>query len=161
MEKEFVKVLIKNHHDVKEDLISRPLVRAYNKLDGNGIKNLITDNGIWLYGYMKDGKFYELFTDNLIDINIPSYIKVSAKEVEDIKTSLTNEELAKIFVLIQKFIFGLDVKVDFLEVSTMEEKACDRNVLLGEYHRGLTDINPYDKEDPMAYNRSLVERHRR
>jgi len=159
MEKtEVIKILIKDHFEKKGDLVSRPLVRAYNKIDNDGIKRFIGENGIYLYAYKKGNQIYELFTGLLIDIDNINYDIVDSKEMSDKVNTLSKDEIMMIYLLVRKFVFGDNIDINFVEVSTMQELADDRAMQFLNYNAGLSDINPYDKDCPNAYNLSLVER---
>ena len=158
---EVVRILIKDHYDKKEDLVSRPLVRAYKKLNSENINKFITDGGIYLYGFIEDGIIRELVTQQVIDLNNMEYEIVNSSDVLSIMKSLTTKEIQRIYALISKYVFGASVEIDFVEVSTLEEKAKDRAYLFDEYNNNLTALNPYDKVNPMEYDKSIVERGRK
>lgn len=155
---ETIKILIKDHYDKENDLVSRPLVRAYHKMKSDNVNRFINEQGIYLYGYQKDGDVYELFTNKLLDIAIFNYEVVDSGEVLTNVKALTKEEIGQLYALINKFVFGEKIDIKFMEVSTMEEKAKDRACLFDEYNRGLSSFNPYDKEHPSDYDKSLIER---
>lgn len=153
-----IKLLVKDHHDNKEDLVSRPLVRAFNKIKTESIKNFIDNNGVYLYCYQEDDKVYEVFTQREIDLEGVNYQEVSSQELLDNVKSLSQQEIGKIYALIGKLVLGDNVAVDFIDISTPEELASDRAVLFKEYNQGLSLINPYERNHENDYNKSLVER---
>ena len=156
--KEVAKVLIKDHHDAREDLVSRPLVRALKKMKSNGVDNFITSNGIYLYGYVLDDKFYEIFTGNLLDIDNLVYQIVPSGELLSKMKFLSKDEIRKIHALVSKLVFGSQENTDFMEISSLQELASDRASLFKEYNQDLSYINPYEKGALTNYNKSLVER---
>lgn len=158
MEKSVARVLIKNHHDKKTDLVSRPLVRAFNKIKSNGVSNFITDGGIYLYGCLEDGVFYEIFSQLPIKVNNLEYEMVPSSELLNNIKGLSQDEIRKIYSLIKKLVFGENVSIDFVEISTKEECASDRALLFKEYNNDLSYINPYERNHENDYNLSLIER---
>lgn len=158
--KEVIKILVKNHHDKKGDLVSRPLVRAFNKLNFSGVDNFLAEDkgGVYLYGYLEDGKFYEIFTNQAFDINDIMYETISSSNLLEIIRGLNKQEITQLYSLIGKLVFGNPVNIDFVEVSTMEENASDRALLFKEYNQGLSYINPYERYHENDYSKSLVER---
>ena len=152
-----VKFLVKDHHDSKDDLVSRPLVRAFKKINQGGVKNFITDNGVYLYGYLEDDSVYDVFTERLIEIDNLNYEEASSNELVSKVRTLKEEEIGKMHALINELVFGQKAKIDF-EISTMEEEAYDRNLMFQEYNEGLSLINPYEKGCENDYKKSLVER---
>ena len=74
--------------------------------------------------------------------------------------SLKKREIQDLHILIRKYVFGENVNVNFMEVSTMEERASDRAVQFKEFNKGLSDVNPYDKEHLTDYDQVMVGRKR-
>ena len=157
---EVVRILIKDHHDSKEDLVSRPLVRAYRKLNSNGIKQFITDNGIYLYGHKKGNVVTEIITQQVMNVSDKDYEVFDSGELLKMFKSLKKREIQDLHILIRKYVFGENVNVNFMEVSTMEERASDRAVQFKEFNKGLSDVNPYDKEHLTDYDQVMVGRKR-
>lgn len=154
-----VKILIKDHHDKIDDLVSRPLVRALKKVGTDSISKFIDKDGISLYCCLDNGIFYEVFTQRKLEMDDIDYEVVSSKELKDKVKSLTKEEIGMLHTLIRKFIFGENIKIDLSKFSTMEDLAKDRAILFKEYNNGLLLINPYDKDHENDYSKSLVERY--
>ena len=152
-----VKILVKDHHDSKEDLVSRPLVRGFKKINQGGVSNFITENGVYLYGYLEDDSVYEVFTERPLEVENLEYEEATSNELVCNVRCLKEEEIGKMHALIDKLVFGQKAKMD-LEISTMEEKAMDRNVFFEEYNNGLTSINPYERGFENDYDKSLMER---
>ncbi len=153
-----VKVLIKDHHDKKNDLVSRPFVRAFNKIKSDGVNNFISNDGISLYCCLEFGKLYDIFTQRLIEVDDFDYEIIPSSDLTNAIKGLTQEEIGKIHSLIKKYIFGDDIDINFVEVSTMEELASDRAVMFKEYNNGLSLIDPYEKGRENDYKKSLQVR---
>ena len=61
-------------------------------------------------------------------------------------------------MLIKKYVFGEEANIDSIDESTIEEKAEDRRILFNNYNDGLSNINPYDKDNPNEYKKSIVQK---
>lgn len=153
-----VKVLIKSHYDNKGDLVSKPFVRAFNKINSQGIKKFITEEGVILYCTLENDKLYDVFTQKLIEVDNFNYEVIPSSILVDVVKSLSKEEIHMVDALIKKFILGESIDIDFVEVSTMEELSKDRAELFADYELGLTTINPYERYHENDYNKSLNER---
>jgi len=154
MEKEkiaVVKILIKDHHDNVDDLISRPLVRALKKINTDGINKFISENGIYLYCTLENDGLHEIFTKRNLSMNDVGYVEISSQELIEIVKSLNEEEIGMMYSLIRKYVFGDKIRIDFVE-ETMEERACDRAILFREYNNDLSLINPYEKYHEYDYS---------
>lgn len=162
MEKErvsVVKILIKDHHDEKDDLVSRPLVRAFNKIERTNIKNFVSEDGIYLYCCLENNELYEIFTQRKLEMDDVKYEVVPSEELIEKVKSLSEDEIGMIYSLIRKFVFGEDIKIDFVDVLTMDDNAIDRAILFKEYNNDLSFINPYENKHENDYSLSLIERY--
>ena len=146
----YAKILVKNNYEQRGDLVLRSYVRALKKISEGRL--LDGDNAV-IYGVIADdGKFYELFTNEVIDYD--NYVYVDIEEIFDTYTMPNNrKELLK--KIIEKVLF--DKKVDLnIEISTMEELARDRSIEFDAYNNYLSRINPYTRllsdEEQYKYN---------
>lgn len=155
---EVIRILIKDHYDKKEDLVSRPLVRAFRKLNSNGINKFITDDGVYIYAHKKGYVVTEIVTQKVMKINGFDYEVVNSGELLKIIKSLKENEIAQLHELIRKYVFGENIDIKFMEVSTMEERASDRAMQFKEYNQGLSNVNPYDKEYLTNYDNVIKGR---
>ena len=153
-----VKILIKDHHDRVDDLVSRPLVRSLKKINTNGINQIIDENGIYLYCILENGELYETFTQRKLEIDNIDYQEISSADLVNVVKLLNEKDIGMLHSLICKYVFGDKIKIDFVE-ETMEERASDRAILFQEYNNDVSLINPYEKEHENDYNLSLIERY--
>lgn len=154
-----VKVVIKDHHDEKKDLVSRPFVRAFNMLDNKNVKKFIEKDGITLYCCLENGLLYDIFTQRKIEVEDFDYeIIYDTEPFVNIIKCLDVNEIGMIHSLIRKYIFGDEVEIGFVKPETMEELAGDRAIMYDEYCNDLSLINPYEKGHENDYRKSLNER---
>lgn len=137
--KYYVKIIYQYEYKNRYDNVNRPLIRAFQKIGAQSL--LEAGNRAILLGYFKDGKIYELFTNNRLDYN--SYHVIKEANANEILGNIDATSLDKISKIIRKIIFDEDVNLDF-EVSSMEDLALDRAKQFDAYEKGLTKINPYD-----------------
>ena len=159
-----VKVVIKDHHDEKKDLVSRPFVRAFNMLDNKNVKKATVSetfekDGITLYCCLENGLLYDIFTQRKIEVEDFDYeIIYDTEPFVNIMKQLDVNEIGMIHSLIRKYIFGDEVEIGFVKPETMEELAGDRAIMYDEYCNDLSLINPYEQCHENDYRKSLNER---
>ena len=153
----YAKIIVKNNYEQRGDLVLRSYVRALKKIREGRL--LDGDNAI-IYGVINDdGKFYELFTNEVIDYD--NYVYVDIEEIFDTYTMPNNrKELLK--KLIEKVLFEKENDLN-IEISTIEDLANDRAIEFDAYNNFLSRINPYMRLSEMeekkynAYN-SFIEK---
>lgn len=153
-----VKVLIREIHDKNNDFVSRPFVRAFRQIKGDGFKRFINSDSVILYCCLENGTLYDIFTQRKIEADDFDYEIIPSSQLAETIKGLEQDEIVKVHTLIRKYIFGDNVKIDFVNVCEMEDLASDRAVMFKEYNEGLSLINPYEKGHENDYNKSLNER---
>lgn len=136
----YAKIIVKNNYEKEQDLVFRPLVRAYQKV---GASTLLEDGNAILLGTIDDnGIFQELFTRKIIDFN--GYQEIDQLDVWYKIASLSTEEANIIRSVIDKIIFNENITLDY-EISTINDLANDRRVDFDAYNNALSSHNPYSE----------------
>ena len=139
MERNYAKIIVKNNYESENDLVFRPLIRAYNLLKMN---TLLEDDNALLLGVIEDGKFIELFTKK--EINNVSYEEIDMLDVYYKIARLSREEVNELCTLYNYLIFNEEARLPY-EVSTIEDLAMDRAIEFKAYNDGLTNHNVYSE----------------
>ncbi len=135
----FGKIVVKEKYEREDDLVFRPLVRAFRKIDAD---SFLTDNGCIIIGVIRDGQFFELFTWRMIPY--AQYEEIETEEFFKIIDGLSLDQLKIIKRVIRSCVFNDDVNMTF-SASTIEELARDRAVEFDAFVHDLTPINPYEE----------------
>ena len=136
------KIVVKNNYEKKGDLVLRSYIRALRKVSADLL--LDGDNAI-IYGkVLDDGRFYELFTNMIIDSDYTLVSLDEANSFYDAFMDLSKEDVITIKSIIEKIIFDKNIELDF-EVSSMEDLAKDRAIEFEAYDNYMSSINPYQR----------------
>jgi hypothetical protein len=139
---EYVRIVVKDNYEKRGDLVLRSYIRGLKKINAN----VLLSNSImpgaekaYIYGEIKDGKFYEFFTNRVIDYD--EYEKAPKEDINSI-THLPLSNLNMIKEVVEYTIFGKITNIK-LEVSTSEELAEDRLVESVAYSNYLSGVRPF------------------
>lgn len=150
----FAKIVVKENYQKERDLVFRPLVRAYKRVNadcfmdnGNAVILGIVDN---------DGVFNEYLTGK--PINYDNYVELGFGDANEFlislkKSGLTKEQIDGIKNAINEYVFN-EKNLNYDEIM---EDALDRSIELEAYEKGFSYIDPYDKENPNAYKNFLYK----
>ena len=142
----YAKIIVKPCYERRNDLVLRNYIRALKKL--NAISFLDGDNAL-IYGIVDDnGKFYEMFTKEMIDYNY--YELIDRDEYFNAFSSISDISIA-LKKVIEKLLFNKDVDLN-LEVSNMEDVSKDFKVEFEAYSKYLSRINPYHRLTDISMN---------
>lgn len=139
MERRYAKIIVKNNYESENDLVFRPLVRAYNLI---GSKTLIENGNALILGVIIDNKFYELFTKK--EINCDFYEDMSLLDVYYKVAAITKEESDNLHEVYNTLLFGEKSNISD-NISTIEDLAMDRAIEFKAYNDGLTNHNVYSE----------------
>ena len=77
---EYAKIIVKNNYEQRGDLVLRSYIRALRKVQEG---RLLDGDNAAIYGVIgRDGQFYELFTNKVI--NYDEYVIVTIDEIFDV-----------------------------------------------------------------------------
>ena len=139
-ERVYAKIVVKGNYDKANDLVFRPLIRAYEEI---GAKTLLEDGEAVILGTIdENGVFHELFTKK--EIEYRHYEIIDKLMVWYKIATLTKEEMKKLENVIRRVIFKEDISLDF-EVSSMRDLAEDRRIEFEAYNHSLVGHNPYSE----------------
>ena len=168
----FAKIIVKNDYKEKGDLVFRPLLRAYKEI---GADMLVERGNAILIGIVdKDGIFHEWFTGNEfycqqfkeIDMGEVYVILNKVAEVKDEngKAASLNIDITDV---INKYVFKRSVslrqdnQIEFEtypdEKQRIADDAEDLRIEHVAYEKGLSVIDPYDKENLCGYRDFLYK----
>lgn len=156
---DYAKIVVKNNYEKRGDLVLRSYVRALKKIGEPG-KFLLNGDEALIYGVIDlDGKFHEIFTNNVIDFSGHSSLtKSEYNDLCSIFIDLTDEEAELLQAIMESVLFEEKRDLGF-EVSTMSELSEDRYVEADAFNDFLSGVNPYprllpnsDQSVMMAFN---------
>ena len=134
------KIVVKNNYEKKNDLVFRPLVRAYKKI---GVNSLMEGDSAVLLGVInEEDKFVEVFTKEVI--NYDEYEHVSVLDAYYMLAPIKVEQANMLRKVIGKLVFNKEISED-LEISTMEDLARDRGIEFQAFNDSLTSNNVYSE----------------
>ena len=137
------KIIVKSNYEKRGDLVLRSYIRALKKL---GVNFLLENDNAIIYGAVDEtGKFYELFSNIIIDYD--GYVDITKEEYDELSRFVANTSLDEMNVLrdiMKKVLFNYDIDFN-CEISTIEELAKDRAVEFDAYDKFLSVINPYQR----------------
>ena len=153
---DYAKILIKSNYEQRGDLVLRSYVRALKKV-GEAGKLFLNGDEAFIFGVIDpEGRFHELFTNNIIDYS--DHTKLTNSEYNslcDIFVSISDKDVEKLTALVESVLFDNKRDLGF-EVSTMEELSKDIYVEFEAFNNYLSRINPFQRllpeEDQSYYN---------
>ncbi|MCQ2979167.1 MAG: hypothetical protein MJ245_05155 [Clostridia bacterium] len=143
----FYRIYFDNDYDTEEYKSNRLLLRLFRKYGFS--KQFIDDGKPYLLAYEFDGKYYEMLTDVEINGRAERIKQLSVyHEINDL--GMRNFLL---YFAIVEYALGINNhEFNDDEVTTMEEAAQDRAIQFDAYQKGLTTINPYDRDQINNFN---------
>lgn len=154
----FGKIIVKGDYSKEGDLVFRPLLKAYKEA---GLEPLIQLGNAIIIGVVdKDGIFNEWFTGNRLYYN--GVKEMDMGDIGEVLRSLDKEKAENIRNILNTIVFKRTLptskSIDYLdEQKKLESDNEDLMVEARAYDKGLSLINPYDKENLNGYRDFLYK----